>query len=243
VGYDLGLWGGILMLLLFVYPLRKHVRALHNWGATKYWFIVHMVLGLGGPFLILVHSQFHIGSINAGVAMFCMLIVAGSGVIGRFLYVEIHHGLTGEKINLLELQAQAGINSTEVKSKLSFAPEVERRLLDFEARALKRRSGFGQALRFMTLGLRRRAVLIKCTDELRRVLRSRAQERQWDRAKYLRRMRSARRLTADYLEGVRRVSQYTAYVRLFSLWHILHVPLVYMLVLSAIAHVVAVHMY
>ena len=47
----------------------------------------------------------------------------------------------------------------------------------------------------------------------------------------------------NYLDSVQRVSQYAAFVRLFSLWHVLHVPLVYMLVLSAIAHVVAVHMY
>jgi hypothetical protein len=61
--------------------------------------------------------------------------------------------------------------------------------------------------------------------------------------KYRRRMRGARRLVIEYLESVQRVSHYTIYVRLFSLWHVLHVPLVYMLVLSAIAHVVAVHMY
>jgi hypothetical protein len=33
------------------------------------------------------------------------------------------------------------------------------------------------------------------------------------------------------------------YERLFALWHVLHVPLVYMLVAAAIAHIVAVHMY
>jgi len=30
---------------------------------------------------------------------------------------------------------------------------------------------------------------------------------------------------------------------LFSLWHILHVPFVFMLVISGVVHVIAVHMY
>jgi hypothetical protein len=30
---------------------------------------------------------------------------------------------------------------------------------------------------------------------------------------------------------------------LFSLWHVLHVPFVFMLVISGIVHVISVHMY
>jgi hypothetical protein len=242
--YNLGLIGGILMLTLFLYPLRKHVKAFQKWGPTKHWFLVHMIIGIGGPFVILVHTQFHLGSVNAAVALFCMVIVAGSGVVGRFLYVEIHHGLTGEKVNMRELQAQAGFNSSEVKSQLHFAPGVEQRLMSFQSYALPATpTAWRRWWLFFAVGLRRRSIGYQCGEELRRVLRSRARDRNWDRQKYRRRVRAARRLVLDYLQSVQRVSQYTSYVRLFSLWHVLHVPLVYMLVLSAIAHVVAVHMY
>jgi hypothetical protein len=30
---------------------------------------------------------------------------------------------------------------------------------------------------------------------------------------------------------------------MFSLWHVMHVPLVFILVLCVIAHIIAVHMY
>ena len=83
VGYYIGLVGGVLMLLLLLYPLRKHVAALRNWGKVKYWFAVHMVLGISGPVLVLAHSTFHMRSTNAAVALICMLVVAGSGIIGR----------------------------------------------------------------------------------------------------------------------------------------------------------------
>jgi hypothetical protein len=46
-----------------------------------------------------------------------------------------------------------------------------------------------------------------------------------------------------YLTAVVRVAQYTAYERLFSFWHLAHIPFVYLLVISAIVHVVAVHAY
>lgn len=46
-----------------------------------------------------------------------------------------------------------------------------------------------------------------------------------------------------YLRELQDVAQFRAYERLFSLWHVLHVPFVFMLVFSAIVHVVAVHMY
>ena len=56
-------------------------------------------------------------------------------------------------------------------------------------------------------------------------------------------LRHARRLIDDYTGAVLRVAQLAAYTRLFSLWHVLHVPFVFLMVLCAIAHVVAVHAY
>ena len=53
----------------------------------------------------------------------------------------------------------------------------------------------------------------------------------------------AMRMVDDYLDAVQRAAQLGAYERLLALWHVLHVPLVWMLLASAIAHVVAVHAY
>ena len=35
----------------------------------------------------------------------------------------------------------------------------------------------------------------------------------------------------------------TAFERVFALWHVAHLPFVYLLVISAVVHVVAVHAY
>jgi hypothetical protein len=244
VGYYVGMVGGILMLLLLLYPLRKHVAAFRNWGKVKGWFAVHMVLGITGPILVLAHSTFHMHSTNASVALVCMLVVAGSGIVGRFFYTKVHRGLYGEKATLQELQADAGLESAEVRSRLHFAPGVEQRLADFQRFALGERRGFAaQAGRFLTLGWHRFQVRRACARELRATLRSVAQERGWEPDKYRRRLRAAQDLVTAYLALTQRVADFSVYDRLLQLWHVAHVPLVYLLVISGIAHVVAVHMY
>ena len=244
VGYWLGVAGGTMLLLLFTYPLRKYFRFMHRLGKVKWWFIVHMVLGIGGPLLILLHSTFRLGSVNATVALFSMLIVAASGVAGRFLYLRIHRGLEGERSNFLELQRRAGLAEGEIKSRFRFAPEVAERLLAFETQALAAEVRWGTTLRRVVwLPVHQRVVYRACAHDLQERLREIARERHWSREHLRRRRRQAAILTRNFLLSVVRVAQFTAYERLFALWHVLHVPFVYLLLLTAGFHVFAVHAY
>jgi hypothetical protein len=244
VGYWLGVAGGVMMLLLFSYPLRKYARFTHRWGKVKWWFIFHMVLGIGGPTLILLHSTFHLGSLNAAVALFSMLIVAASGVVGRFLYMRVHRGLEGERTNLEELQRKAGLAEGEMKLRFRFAPEVAERLLSFEAQALAGDAGWSTMLRRVALlPIRQRVVYRACSRDISERLRVIARERVWSRGHFRRRRRQATALTRHYLLSIVRVAQLAAYVRLFALWHMLHVPFLYLLIVTACFHVFAVHAY
>ena len=243
-GYALGVTGGTTLLLVFLYPLRKRLRFMHTWGASKGWFMLHMACGIAGPFLILAHSKFHIGSVNAGVALASMLAVAASGIVGRFIYVRIHHGLYGTRMTLAQLQAEAGLNSGEVRSKLHMAPGAELRLRKFEQVALERPKNFVHGIwRFLMLGTYASWAQRRCTREFARSYRVQARKNGWDAARQHRDLSAGRALIRDFLAGAQRVAQFGRYERLFSLWHVLHVPLVWMMLLSAIAHVVAVHAY
>ena len=242
--YYLGVAGGLMMLALFLYPLRKHARFMRSWGAPKFWFASHMALGILGPLVILVHSGFRFGSVNAGVALACMIVVMLSGVVGRFIYRRIHHGLYGERATLEEIQGFLRFDSAELRSKLFFAPQAEQALLAFESEALAPHRGFFRsAWAFLTVAVRARVTYERCRLSIAQAIAGIARERGWaDRER--RRYRGAvTRLAHGYIRNVQTVAQFSAYERLFSLWHVLHVPLVYLLVGSAIAHVVAVHMY
>lgn len=244
VGYWLGVAGGTMMLLLFSYPLRKHFRFAHQWGRVKWWFLVHMLLGVGGPLLILLHSTFHVGSLNAAVALYSMLIVALSGVVGRFIYARVHRGLRGELTSLKELQAHVSPEQEDVRSRLAFAPVVENRLNAFEQAERDAKPGWPTYFRqVFWLPVKQVLVYRQCVAELRSPIRRLAAHSQWSPEDLVRRERQARKLVRRYLFAVVKVAHYTAYEKLFSLWHVAHIPFVYLLVISAIVHVVAVHAY
>ncbi len=244
LAYWMGVAGGVGMLLLLSYPLRKHVRFMHRWGAAKGWFAAHMILGVCGPLLILLHSNFEIGSLNAGVAFFSMVIVALSGVVGRFLFLRVHRSLNGEKLGLAQLRDRLDHEHTSA-ARLRFAPRVVEMCRGFETRALERRivSG-GEVVRAMfVLPWHRWRTQRSSHAELRRRLVKVAHTEGWTRRKLESRHRAACRLVDAYLMGAQRVALFTAWSRVFSWWHVAHLPFVYLLVISAIVHVIAVHAY
>jgi hypothetical protein len=244
VNYWIGVGGGVMMLILFTYPLRKYVGFMQGLGHVKWWFWFHLFLGIAGPWLILVHSTFEVGSLNAGVALYSMGIVVASGVVGRFIYVRINRGLDGQRMSLLELRERAGMVESKARSRLHFSPAVEARLIAFEQHELRAQPSWWTHLRQVTvLPLQRRITYLRCAAELHRRLRELAIEQHWTKKDMRRRERRARDLTDQYLEAVVRVAQYSAYERAFALWHLAHLPFVYLLIISAIVHVVAVHAY
>lgn len=243
-GYYLGMVGGIMMLLLLLYPLRKHVRFLNWAGKLPGWFRFHMFLGIAGPVLILYHSTLYVGSLNAGVALYSMILVAGSGIFGRFFYTKIHHGLYGRHSTLQERQARLGLTGEEVKSKFHFAPSIEQRLKELEAfAAAEAGTGLLGIRHAISISWRVRRVQWLTHRDLRRILGKAAVERDWPREKLAHRLRKSDKLVRTYLFALQDVAQFSVYKRLFSLWHVLHVPLVYMLAISGVVHVIAVHMY
>jgi len=235
-GFYLGVVGSLMMLALLAYPLRKHVRFMQRWGPLKHWFRWHMVLGIVGPTLILFHSTFHLRSLNATIALGSMLIVVASGVIGRFVYTKIHYGLYGSRATLGKIQEEFVGHSNDDKSRLHFAPRVEQWVQSFEVD--RNRSLLHLlSLELLTLGLRRSILEFRCARELRRILKTERHPEFRGGAS------EAIQLATTYLRKSQRVAQFSSYERVFSLWHVLHIPLIYLLAASTIFHILAVYMY
>lgn len=244
VGYWIGVVGAVMMLLLFTYPLRKYFNFARNWGRVKWWFLVHMILGIAGPALILLHSTFRVGSINAAVALYSMLAVAASGIVGRFIYARVNRGLRGEQSSLNELRDRAGLQQADAKSRLAFAPQVEARLAAFEAAVSNTKPNWTAHTRqVFWLPVQQWLVYRQCAAELQTVLARFQKKNNWSQADWQRHERHSKELVSLYLNAVTRVAQFTAYERLFSLWHIVHIPFVYSLIISSLVHVYAVHVY
>jgi len=244
LGYTLGIVGGLMILILLLYPLRKYIKQFRDWGPVKYWFGAHMVLGVAGPVLILAHSTFRLGSTNSAVALICMLVVAASGIVGRFLYTKVHRGLYGEKINLLDIQTQTGEEHVEMQTMIVHAPGVHERLKIFEEQSLHiDRNPLHEAWHFLLIGFRRANTYRKCVADLRAGFAVSPEFGALDDVERKRQLTSSRRYIREYLASAQRVARFRTYDRLLALWHVAHVPLVYLLLISGIAHVVSVFLY
>ena len=241
VGYWIGVVGGSMMLLLLIYPLRKHVRALQGVGSMKAWLWGHMVLGIGGPLLVLLHCKFTSGSLNAAAALYSMLIVAGSGVIGRFLYTRVNRGLVVERRQL----EQEHVQFTGARAMLKLLPGIREGLQQFEVAALRAsdRAGTHWLRLVFVLPAQSWVSRIRLQMRARGELLDIARQQGWGDAAFSRRHRRLKREIAHYYMCVMRVALFAAWERLFALWHVAHVPFVVLLVGSAVIHVVAVHAY
>lgn len=240
LGYALGIAGGTLMLLLLGYPLRKRLRWMAGLGSVRHWFRMHMIFGVLGPVLILYHCNFQPGSLNSNVALFSMLTVALSGLAGRFIYGRIHLGLYGRRASLADLSVDSLESGRRLGAALEFAPQVRALLKRYEELALSRQTGLvGSIARSARLAFQTRHVRRRANREL--ALAARGED--WSDAQRQRRLARLRAKISHHLGLVRKVARFSMYERLFALWHVLHLPLFVMLVVTATVHVWAVHAY
>lgn len=233
IGYALGIIGGSLMLILLAYPVRKRIRGNAAMGSVGFWFRFHMLLGLLGPLAILFHSRFGWGALNSAVALGAMIIVAGSGLIGRFLYSRVHRGYSGRKLEvrslredlvaLVELMRMSGLD----------AQAVAQYYQPFEQRAVEAGASFwASAKAVIGLGYSSRVAQRKA----RRLIRQLTKDDPERRA-------ALKQRNKEFFKAVRKAAEFAFYDRMLRLWHLLHLPLFVLLVASAIMHIVAVHMY
>jgi hypothetical protein len=225
VGYALGIVGVTLMTLLLTYPLRKRVRFMRGWMTLKSWFRAHMVLGVLGPVCILLHCNFQLGSTNSSVALTAMLLVAGSGLIGRYLYGKFHYGLYGKQIEL-----------TQIKSDLD----------DFHEQTCNQDLPDKQRVKIAELYSGCCSII---ADQNARVSFTQLiKQRRWlrQRKKLILQMNAGAGAAQenyyialagllDKLAGLR------LFERLFGLWHVVHIPVFILMIVTAIVHIFVVH--
>lgn len=244
LGYWLGIIGGSLMLLLLLYPAGKKSTLLRRLGVSRHWFRIHMLFGLVGPALILYHCNFSVGAMNSKVALYSMLAVAISGIIGRHFYTRIHRGLYGKRAGIEELReeiADAMSNSRGLAAILpGFIDElhsVSTELMgDQFTRAISMRRSLSWTIKYYIVRVRLHLMI-------RRELRSRAMNSETIQTNTKNLRRTANAYAAQQVGLMRQVAQLSFYERLFSLWHLFHMPFFIVLVISALVHVLAVHMY
>jgi hypothetical protein len=102
-GHLLGIAGSTMMTVMLLYSVRKRWSRLRRAGPLAVWLDYHILLGIWGPLLVVLHSTLKVQGLVA-VSFWSMVAVAASGVFGRFLYVQIPRSMAGDELSLSQVQ-------------------------------------------------------------------------------------------------------------------------------------------
>jgi hypothetical protein len=103
IGRPLGVVGAGMMILMLGYSARKRLGVLRRLGPLSRWLDLHIFLGIVGPSLVVLHSAFKVQGLVA-LSFWSMIVVAASGVFGRYLYLKIPRTRAGEEVQLAALE-------------------------------------------------------------------------------------------------------------------------------------------
>ena len=220
-GQIFGIAGTVVMLGTLVYVLRKKSRRLARIGTSKNWLEAHIFCGIVGPVLVTLHTSFKFNGVIS-VAFWCMVLVVASGFIGRYLYVRVPKTLRGTEVSYGELATRAAELAADLAAS-GLSPAVSASIEAFEKHvAPAGERGLGA---FLAGELRLKRALSGLRSEIRR---SGVEARRLDEIFDVIRERAVLRRRIAYLSRTK---------KLFSLWHVFHKPLVYVMLAIAVLHV------
>jgi len=224
VGLWLGVIGTALMVAMLSYTVRKKLTGAKWMGPVRGWLIFHIICGVFGPILIILHGGMRMPTGMIAMGFWFMVAVALSGVFGRYIYgffprtargVELDLNQAAEDLARLkaDLVAQtASADAEQIGQAVVLAQDIEMKV-----------ETFVQLVQF-EFEVRRRTRLIKglladagLPDEARKAatqtllaqLTLRKSQETWDMSK-----------------------------RVFRYWHLFHLPLAKVMYLIIILHVV-----
>jgi hypothetical protein len=104
LGHGFGIIGSLCMIIgVSIYMSRKRFKFLLRIGLLKHWLEFHIFLCTLGPILVLYHTAFKFGGLVA-ISFWSMVAVFLSGIIGRFIYIQIPRSVEGRELNFTEIR-------------------------------------------------------------------------------------------------------------------------------------------
>jgi len=128
----LGVSGMVVMLVTNFYILRKRWFRMQKIGKLPGWLNFHIFCGMFGPSLILFHTDMKFGGLVA-LSFWSMMIVAWSGVIGRYFYIQVltKKGDVVRRLGKIEKFLKEKLDETEVEDKEATLEKLKRNSVSF----------------------------------------------------------------------------------------------------------------
>ncbi|MBI3593645.1 MAG: hypothetical protein HY200_01670 [Nitrospirae bacterium] len=226
----IGIIGSAMMFVgASFYVIRKKVRRLSHFGKIKDWLDIHILFCLFGPMLIVYHSGFTVTATNSAIAYYSMMIVVGSGIVGRYIYRHFQFSLSGERATLREMNEEISQLSEKIKTQFSDSQKTLDSINRF----------FGLRESKSSAGLLKSLYLMIKIDLLEKKVKKEV-------IKYLKERKyhvlegSLEEMVIKLISLEKHVTVLESAAKLFSIWHKLHVPFIWILIVTFIIHIAAV---
>lgn len=223
-GHGLGIIGSLLMVVgVSMYMIRKRVRRFARVGILKYWLEFHIFLCLLGPVLVLFHTAFKFGGI-VSVSFWCMVAVVVSGIIGRYIYLQIPHTIEGREMSLAELD----LKKEEFRQLLQGRYQLNLQLSEEILQAIKsrpNRTGGNILSRFLKKYWFEKRVIQQIKTRLKTNLLS-------DQIR-----KELLHLIRHEIKLNRKIDRLLTMQNLFRYWHVAHLPFALVMLLIMLVHI------
>lgn len=226
-GHGFGIIGTLMMIIgVGIYMARKRYKKFFNLGYLKHWLEFHIFLCTVGPVLVLYHTAFKFGGL-VSVSFWSMVLVVLSGVVGRFIYLQIPRTIQGRELSEQEL--------IEIKDKLAIRV---RSVLSEDTSTLTEFERISSADRYKSFKLSTAiGFLYRDFFDMRRVTRLFSK-----RIKLLGIDKNQRKelikAVKSELTIARRIALLRTSQKLFQLWHIFHLPFAVAMFVIMVIHVI-----
>lgn len=220
-GHGLGIIGTLMVVLgVFLYIARKRYNFMSKYLRLKYLLEFHIFLCVLGPIMILFHTAFKFGGI-VSIAFWSMVLVVASGVIGRFIYIQIPRTIEGRELTLNEVKSMKDDLSEMLKNRT----ELNEQLIPIISGSSDTQNpAFGGSSFIFKYFQDKRAIrLVRHTLKRNGINRN---ER-----------RSIIELIWKEISLANRISRLQTMQKLFKYWHVAHLPFALIMLIVLIIHV------
>jgi hypothetical protein len=215
-----GVVGITLMTLMQSYSLRRRLRFLRRVGQLRTWLDFHIYCGVIGPLFIVLHSSLKVTGVVA-LSFWSMVIVASSGLVGRYLYLQIPRRRSGDEMTLAEVHQMSEALNSQLTRDYGISDKALRRIESIASRSVDSSAGLLELLTTLPFSSARLQWRIRAlTRQVGDQHRTRVQRLLRDRAMLSRRLLLWERLQV-----------------LFHHWHVLHKPFAIIMYIFAAVHI------
>jgi hypothetical protein len=223
-GHGLGIIGTLLIVIgVFSYMARKRYRIFSRFGRLKYWLEFHIFLCVLGPIMILFHTAFKFGGI-VSISFWSMVVVVASGVIGRYIYLQIPRTIEGRELSLNEVKEMKSNVDTRIRKRYNLNENSYNSILKY--------TNVTSLYKNENLIIR---ILSKHYEDINRIWGLKRSLRKNKLSK--KRIRQVTKLVKHEISLSNRIERLQTMQRLFKYWHIAHLPFAVIMLVIMIIHV------